>query len=50
MKNSANMITELEKTNREKDLGVYFTSNIDWKDQIREITARANDEIKYLAH
>ena len=42
MKDSANKISELEKSNREKDLGVYFTSDINWRDHIRDVTARAN--------
>ena len=40
MKDSANKTSELEKTNREKDLGTYLTSDVEWKDQIREVTAR----------
>ena len=32
----------LEKTEREKDLEVYFTPDFNWKDHILEITARAN--------
>ena len=32
----------LEKTKREKDLGVTFTPDLNWKDQILEITTRAN--------
>ena len=40
MNDSANKITELKKTNREKDL--YFTSDIDCQDHIRKVTARTN--------
>ena len=42
MRDNANKTSELEKTHREKDLGVYFTSDINWKEHIREVTARAN--------
>ena len=42
IKDSAKKISELEKTNQENDLGIYLTSDIDWKDHIREVTARAN--------
>ena len=42
MTNSVNLTKRLEKTRREKDLGVTFTSDLNWKDHILEITARAN--------
>ena len=42
MRDSASKISELKKKTREKYLGVYFISNIDWKDHIREVTAMAN--------
>ena len=42
MKDSENLTKCLEKTKREKDLGVIFTSDLSWKDHILEITARSN--------
>ena len=32
----------MKKTEREKDLGVTFTPDLSWKDNILETTARAN--------
>ena len=42
MRDSENLTKRLEKTEREKDLGVTFTSDLNWKNQILEITASAN--------
>ena len=42
MRDSDNLTKRLEKTNREKDLGVTFTPDLSWKYHILEITARAN--------
>ena len=42
LKDSENLTQCLEKTKREKDLGVIFTSDLSWKDHILEITARSN--------
>ena len=42
MKDSENLAMCLEKTKREKDLGLTFTTDLCRKDQILEITARAN--------
>ena len=42
MKDSENLTKFLEKTKREKDLGVIFRSDLSWKDHILEITARSN--------
>ena len=42
MRDSENLTKRLEKTKREKDLGVTFTSIGNWKDHILDIIARAN--------
>ena len=42
MKDSENLTKCLDKTKREKDLGVTFTPDLSCKEHILEITARAS--------